>query len=172
MFGSWFVLTYAFNSYGRDLHAIPCPETLQWTSPEMMGDLPPPCRAHSATVVGTSILIFGGGDGSTYYNHLYVLDTCVWFLSLLSTSTLTRSVVVVHSDSQVGKCDTVTRIPPSATSCPYRYFARPTHLYIWRGDWHSGFRGPMDAGRQSTQGNLGVDLFEEKPCAITSASFG
>ncbi|KAF9508809.1 hypothetical protein BS47DRAFT_1302329 [Hydnum rufescens UP504] len=57
------------NVYCLDL------ETFQWTSPEMMGDLPPPCRAHSATVVGTSILIFGGGDGSTYYNHLYVLDT-------------------------------------------------------------------------------------------------
>ncbi|KAG8993870.1 hypothetical protein FRB94_010319 [Tulasnella sp. JGI-2019a] len=50
-------------------------ETFQWTHPDMLGDLPPPCRAHSATLVDRKIYIWGGGEGPTYYNDLYVLDT-------------------------------------------------------------------------------------------------
>lgn len=43
----------------------------------MQGDIPPPCRAHSATAVINQIILFGGGDGANYYNHLYLLDTSV-----------------------------------------------------------------------------------------------
>ncbi|KAF8300420.1 galactose oxidase [Clavulina sp. PMI_390] len=50
-------------------------DTLLWTHPNMQGEKPPPCRAHSATVVNQQVIIFGGGDGSAYYNHLWVLDT-------------------------------------------------------------------------------------------------
>ncbi|KAG8843207.1 hypothetical protein FRB96_004234 [Tulasnella sp. 330] len=50
-------------------------ETFQWTHPEMLGDIPPPCRAHSATLVDKKIYVWGGGEGPTYYNDLYVLDT-------------------------------------------------------------------------------------------------
>lgn len=50
-------------------------ETMQWSHPETIGDVPPPCRAHSATQVDRRIFIFGGGEGPVYYNHLYVLDT-------------------------------------------------------------------------------------------------
>ncbi|KAF8488741.1 galactose oxidase [Gautieria morchelliformis] len=50
-------------------------ETMQWAHPETVGDIPPPCRAHSATQVDRRIFVFGGGEGPTYYNHLYVLDT-------------------------------------------------------------------------------------------------
>jgi hypothetical protein len=39
---------------------------MQWTHPEMQGDLPPPCRAHSATLVGRKIVIIGGGEGASY----------------------------------------------------------------------------------------------------------
>jgi len=41
----------------------------------MTGDLPPPCRAHTATLVDRRIFIFGGGEGPSYYNTLYILDT-------------------------------------------------------------------------------------------------
>ena len=41
----------------------------------MTGDLPPPCRAHTATLVDRRIFIFGGGEGPSYYNSLYILDT-------------------------------------------------------------------------------------------------
>jgi hypothetical protein len=68
-------------------------ETFQWSHPPLTGDIPPPCRAHTATLVdGKRIFIFGGGEGPTYYNRcalycrlrpmliallpsLYVLDT-------------------------------------------------------------------------------------------------
>ena len=49
-------------------------ETMQWSHPDMQGDLPPPCRAHSATLVGRKIVIIGGGEGSSYYNSVHVFD--------------------------------------------------------------------------------------------------
>lgn len=52
-----------------------CAETFQWTHPEMRGEMPPPCRAHTATLVDRKIYVFGGGEGPTYYNDLYILDT-------------------------------------------------------------------------------------------------
>ena len=41
----------------------------------MLGDVPPPCRAHTATLVDRRIVVFGGGEGPAYYNAVYVLDT-------------------------------------------------------------------------------------------------
>lgn len=49
--------------------------TFFWYHPPMQGDIPPPCRAHSATEVNGQILVFGGGNADKYYNHLYLLDT-------------------------------------------------------------------------------------------------
>ncbi|KZV71745.1 galactose oxidase [Peniophora sp. CONT] len=50
-------------------------ETMQWTHPECQGSLPPPCRAHTATLVDNRrLVIFGGGEGPVYYNSVYVLD--------------------------------------------------------------------------------------------------
>ncbi|TFK81738.1 galactose oxidase [Polyporus arcularius HHB13444] len=50
-------------------------ETMQWTHPDVVGDIPPPCRAHTATLVDRKIIVFGGGEGPAYYNDLYILDT-------------------------------------------------------------------------------------------------
>lgn len=48
---------------------------MQWTHPECQGTLPPPCRAHTATLVDNRrLVIFGGGEGPVYYNAVYVLD--------------------------------------------------------------------------------------------------
>ena len=68
---------------GASISLVPCnplltnyfAETFQWSHPEMTGDLPPPCRAHTATLVDRRIFIFGGGEGPSYYNSLYILDT-------------------------------------------------------------------------------------------------
>ncbi|KAG8805934.1 hypothetical protein FRC18_006412 [Serendipita sp. 400] len=50
-------------------------ETFQWTRPTITGDIPPPLRAHTATLVdGKRIFVFGGGEGPMYYNSLYILD--------------------------------------------------------------------------------------------------
>jgi len=38
------------------------------------GALPPPCRAHTATLVDRKIVVFGGGEGSVYYNSVWVFD--------------------------------------------------------------------------------------------------
>ncbi|KIM65531.1 hypothetical protein SCLCIDRAFT_1212266 [Scleroderma citrinum Foug A] len=50
-------------------------ETMQWSHPEMLGDIPPPCRAHTATLVDRKIVVFGGGEGPVYYDTTYILDT-------------------------------------------------------------------------------------------------
>lgn len=50
-------------------------ETCQWSHPLLTGDMPPPCRAHTATLVDRRIFFFGGGEGPSYYNTLYMLDT-------------------------------------------------------------------------------------------------
>ncbi|KAJ7737879.1 galactose oxidase [Mycena maculata] len=54
---------------------LPWPETMQWTRPDTVGDVPPPSRAHTATLVDRKLVIYGGGQGSTYYDSVYVLDT-------------------------------------------------------------------------------------------------
>lgn len=38
------------------------------------GDLPPPCHAHSTTLIGRKIVIVGSGEDASYYNSVYVLD--------------------------------------------------------------------------------------------------
>ena len=40
-----------------------------------MGDLPPNCRAHTATLVDRKIVVFGGGEEVAYYNSIHILDT-------------------------------------------------------------------------------------------------
>lgn len=48
---------------------------MQWANPDTVGEVPPPCRAHTATLVDRRIVVFGGGEGPVYYNNIYVLDT-------------------------------------------------------------------------------------------------
>jgi|SRR5713226_969691 len=61
---------------------------MQWTHPEMQGDLPPPCRAHSATLVGRKVVLIGGGENASYYNSVHVFDipTRRWSRPTLTTS--------------------------------------------------------------------------------------
>ncbi|KAF7731984.1 hypothetical protein EC973_007089 [Apophysomyces ossiformis] len=64
-------------------------DTLTWSKPRTCGQIPPPCRAHSCTVVEREIspgkrnhylYVFGGGDGPNYFNDMYVLhaETLTW----------------------------------------------------------------------------------------------
>ncbi|ORZ04399.1 hypothetical protein BCR41DRAFT_379072 [Lobosporangium transversale] len=51
-------------------------DTMHWSQPKTFGSIPPPCRAHTSTLVDNKRLyIFGGGDGPQYFNELYMLDT-------------------------------------------------------------------------------------------------
>jgi UDP-N-acetylglucosamine:LPS N-acetylglucosamine transferase len=56
-------------------------ETMYWSRPETLGDVPPPCRAHTATLVDRKIVVFGGGQGPVYYDSTYIFDTVTrsWF---------------------------------------------------------------------------------------------
>lgn len=48
---------------------------MQWSHPDTVGDAPPPSRAHTAVMVGRQIVVYGGGQGGTYYDGVYVFDT-------------------------------------------------------------------------------------------------
>ncbi len=56
--------------------------TMQWSAVEAKGDIPEPLSGHSATLFGSQIFVFGGYDGQTYHDQLYVFDTRA--LTLLS----------------------------------------------------------------------------------------
>ncbi|KAI8363549.1 hypothetical protein B0O80DRAFT_378480 [Mortierella sp. GBAus27b] len=50
-------------------------DTMHWSQPKTFGSIPPPCRAHTATLVDNKrLFVFGGGDGPQYFNDLYILD--------------------------------------------------------------------------------------------------
>lgn len=54
-------------------------ETFVWGKPKASGDLPPPSRAHTATLVQNRyIFIVGGGQDFVYYNTLYIFDTLTY----------------------------------------------------------------------------------------------
>jgi len=48
---------------------------MEWTRPDAVGDIPPPCRAHTATLFERKLIVFGGGLRSIYYDAVYVFDT-------------------------------------------------------------------------------------------------
>lgn len=66
VFGIYFLLRFLIC-----LHK----ETMYWSTPACSGEIPPPRRAHTATSVEDKIFVFGGSNGTTYYNDLYILDT-------------------------------------------------------------------------------------------------
>jgi hypothetical protein len=49
-------------------------ETLAWQSPTTKGKPPSARYAHSATLVGSKLFIFGGCGENSVYNELLVLD--------------------------------------------------------------------------------------------------
>ncbi|KAF8439562.1 hypothetical protein BDZ91DRAFT_755710 [Kalaharituber pfeilii] len=50
-------------------------DSMSWSKPTVYGDVPPPLRAMTTTSVNKKLVIFGGGDGPTYYNDVYIFDT-------------------------------------------------------------------------------------------------
>ncbi|KAK1222890.1 hypothetical protein PQX77_014312 [Marasmius sp. AFHP31] len=59
----------------KDLYCFDV-ETNQWSYPETLGELPPPSRAHSATLIDRHrILVFGGGQAAQYSDAVHILDT-------------------------------------------------------------------------------------------------
>lgn len=50
-------------------------ENMSWSQPLVSGQGPGPRRAHTATLVGNKIYVFGGGDGKKALNDVFALDT-------------------------------------------------------------------------------------------------
>lgn len=48
---------------------------MYWYYPECTGDILTQRKGHTATAVEDKVYVFGGGDGPTFFNDLYVLDT-------------------------------------------------------------------------------------------------
>ena len=48
---------------------------MQWTHLDTARDIPPPCRAHTATLYDCKHFIYGSGLGLTYYDAVYILNT-------------------------------------------------------------------------------------------------
>lgn len=54
-------------------------ETFVWGKPKHQGDVPPPSRAHTATLVQNRyIFVVGGGQDFVYYDTLYIFDTVTY----------------------------------------------------------------------------------------------
>jgi hypothetical protein len=47
---------------------------MSWSQAYVAGSSPAARSRHTATVVGSKLYVFGGGDDSRVYNDLYVLD--------------------------------------------------------------------------------------------------
>jgi hypothetical protein len=58
-----------------DISPQPTTETQFWTKLTTWGLELPPHRAHTATLVGKSLYVVGGGSGAEYYDTVHVLNT-------------------------------------------------------------------------------------------------
>jgi hypothetical protein len=106
---------------------------MQWTHPEMQGDLPPPCRARSATLVSRKIILIGGGENVLYYNSVHVFDIPTRRWSRLTftttdipaqyhTANLVQNVMIVIGGIDGHECFQdiwcLNFDPGAATQCP------------------------------------------------------
>lgn len=56
-------------------------DTMTWIQPRVSG-LPPQARnAHTMTVIGAQMLLFGGHSGNKHLRDLHILDTGTSFLT-------------------------------------------------------------------------------------------
>jgi hypothetical protein len=72
--------TAGFTAGARDTDTLDVwigVETHMWRTLKTGGETTlPPLRAHTTTLVGKTLYVFGGGDGPTYSNDVYAFDTC------------------------------------------------------------------------------------------------
>eukprot|EP01113_Clastostelium_recurvatum_P027081 TRINITY_DN3261_c0_g1_i1.p1 TRINITY_DN3261_c0_g1~~TRINITY_DN3261_c0_g1_i1.p1 ORF type:complete len:845 (-),score=249.62 TRINITY_DN3261_c0_g1_i1:56-2590(-) len=84
-----------------DLHVLDLP-TLTWSVPSIQGVGPLARYAHTATLVGTKMYVFGGFNGRTYLEDIAVLDVMAmaWFSPQVKGTP--PSPRYAHSSTQVG----------------------------------------------------------------------
>ncbi|KAL5520401.1 hypothetical protein ACEPAG_9625 [Sanghuangporus baumii] len=91
-------------------------ETMECTMPETNGDVPPPCRAHTATLVDRRLFVFGGGQGNMYYNSLYILDTAArrWTHVPFSSSSSNQTSTAAHGHTLSSGTDSPSAATPES----------------------------------------------------------
>jgi len=57
-----------------------------WYKPRTKGDAPPARAFHTATLVGSKIIVFGGNLEEKYYNDVFALDTCTAGIAAIVTN--------------------------------------------------------------------------------------
>ncbi|KAI8393341.1 uncharacterized protein BYT42DRAFT_487417 [Radiomyces spectabilis] len=113
-------------------------DTLTWSKPRVSGQIPPPCRAHSCTVVdkdlasgkrSTHLYVFGGGDGPNYFNDLYILNIGMYETTKpLSVAEAFETVFISHYSTI--SVDTLTwSKPPMEGTIPSPRRAHATCLW-------------------------------------------
>ncbi|KAG8363912.1 hypothetical protein BUALT_Bualt19G0071800 [Buddleja alternifolia] len=60
-------------NYLNDLHILDL-KIMEWSSPEVKGNIPAPRDSHSSVVVGNRLFVFGGDSGDRYQGDVSVLD--------------------------------------------------------------------------------------------------
>ncbi|KAL3843546.1 hypothetical protein ACJIZ3_000949 [Penstemon smallii] len=67
------------SNYLNDLHILDL-KNMEWSSPEVRGNVPAPRDSHSSVAVSNRIFVFGGDSGDRYQGDVAVLDmnTFVW----------------------------------------------------------------------------------------------
>jgi hypothetical protein len=62
---------------------------MTWSRPVTTGTVPGPRAGHTISAVGSKLFVFGGGDGNQYLNDLHILDTGLYYNSLLTLLIMT-----------------------------------------------------------------------------------
>ncbi|XP_020552689.1 acyl-CoA-binding domain-containing protein 4-like isoform X4 [Sesamum indicum] len=60
-------------NYLNDLHILDL-KNMEWSSPEVSGNVPAPRDSHSSVAVGNRLFVFGGDSGDRYQGDVSVLD--------------------------------------------------------------------------------------------------
>jgi hypothetical protein len=55
---------------------------MSWSQAYVTGSSPAARSRHSATMIGSKLFVFGGGDETRVYNDLYILDCGRFFRKL------------------------------------------------------------------------------------------
>jgi N-acetylneuraminic acid mutarotase len=70
---------------------------------ETKGEQPIGRGGHCSFLIGTKMFVFGGYDGRTHFNDLWVLDTEKWEWSQPETTGMSPEVRSGHTATVVGK---------------------------------------------------------------------
>lgn len=84
-----------------DLHVLDL-ATMTWSIPAVQGMQPPARYAHTATLMGNKLIIFGGFNGRSYLDDLNVLDTSTmsWYVPVVKGTP--PSARYAHTATPVG----------------------------------------------------------------------